>query len=195
MFGSGSKAGWGRIAVVGALALGVSACSMGNMFSPASSTSQLQNANATQAELAQASIAPLPAIATECPPIKVRPGSEALFSYGTGRVGNASDLRFQAVIDQQSRNCIVSNGKISIRMGAVGRVLLGPAGQLTSTTVPLRFAIERDGVALFSEEYDIPVTITPPSQSADFVKVVDNVDIPYIGGEHITIWVGFDSGK
>ena len=48
-------------------------------------------------------------------------------------------------------------------------------------------------MALFSEKYDIPVTITPPNQSEEFVKVVENVDIPYLGGEQITIWVGFDS--
>jgi len=46
---------------------------------------------------------------------------------------------------------------------------------------------------LFSERYEIPVTITPPNQSEEFVKVVENVAIPYTGGEQIVIWVGFDS--
>jgi hypothetical protein len=57
----------------------------------------------------------------------------------------------------------------------------------------LRFAIERDGVAIFSEKYGIPVGINPPDQSAEFVKVVENVEVPYLGGEQITIWVGFDA--
>lgn len=183
----------GRLAALGAAMLAVAGCSMGNMFGSGQSSAGLQNASATQAEIAQASVNALPAIATECPPIKVRPGSEALFSYGSGAVGEAQDLRFQAVIAQQSRNCIVSDGKITVQMGVVGRVLLGPKGQVNNVTVPLRFAIERDGVALFSEKYTIPVTITPPAQSEEFVKVVENVDIPYLGGEQITIWVGFDS--
>ena len=38
-----------------------------------------------------------------------------------------------------------------------------------------------------------PVPIPPPAQSAEFVKVVENVAIPYLGGESITIWVGFDT--
>lgn len=187
--------GLGPVAGACVVAGVLSACSMGNMFGSGgqTGTASLQDASATQSELAAASVNALPAIATECPPIKVRPGGEALFSYAGGTVGNDADLRFQAVIDKQSRNCVVSNGKISVKMGVVGRLLLGPKGDISSTNLPLRFAIERDGVPLFSEKYDIPVSITPPNQSEEFVKVIENVDIPYLGGEQITIWVGFDT--
>lgn len=187
-----NTARFGRLAGIGAFALTISACSMGSMFSGGSTTAQLQNASASQAEIAQASTNALPAIATECPPIKVREGGEAYYKYAGGRTTSPKDLNFQAVIEKQSRNCVVSNGKITVRMGVVGRLLLGPAGNVASVNVPLRFAVERDGVAVFSEKYDIPVSITPPSQSEEFVKVVENVEIPYVGGEQITIWVGFD---
>jgi hypothetical protein len=183
-----------RLVSIGAMALALSACSMGNMFAPASGgPSPMATANPTQQELATASTNALPAIATECPPIKVRLGGEALFYYGKGKVGNAKDLNYQAVIEKQSRNCVVSNGLITVKMGIVGRLLLGPAGNQTSVNVPVRFAVERDEVPLFSERYEIPVTITPPDQSEEFVKVVENVAIPYTGGEQIVIWVGFDS--
>ncbi len=181
------------------LALGVmlSACSMGGLFggsAPSPATQQLANAAATPAEIAAESPA-LPAIATECPPIKVRPGAEAIYYYGNGKVGNPNDLQYQAVIDKQSRNCVVSNGLITVKMGVVGRLMLGPAGNQTNVDLPLRFAVERDETPLFSEKYSIPTTITPPAQAGDFVKVVDNVQIPYVAGDNITIWVGFDSGK
>jgi hypothetical protein len=184
-----------RLAIVATAALALPACSMGNMFAPGkpSQTAQLQNSSATPSEISAASTNALPAIATECPEIKVRPGSEALFYYGKGKVGDARSLNYQAVIDKQSRNCVVSNGLITVKMGVVGRLLLGPAGNQTNVELPLRFAVERDDVAVFSERYDIPVTITPPNQSEEFVKVVENVAIPYLGGERITIWVGFDS--
>lgn len=185
-----------RLGAAGAVALTISACSMGNMFggggTPGASQ-QLQNASASQAEIAAAGSDALPAIATECPPIKVRPGGEALFSYGSGQLGNPHDLQFQAVIDKQSRNCVVSNGLITVKMGVVGRLLLGPAGNVTSATLPLRFAVERDEVALFSQKYEIPVSVTAPNQSEEFVKVIENVAIPYIGGENLVIWVGFDT--
>jgi hypothetical protein len=179
----------GRLAAVGAAALLMSACSMGNMFSGASSTAQYANASATQAEIA--AIDPLPAIATECPEIRVRPGSEAIFRYA-GQAGNPRDLAWQGIIDNQSRNCVVSNGLITVRMGVVGRVLLGPKGNQQQVDVPVRFDVERDNVSVFTERYSLPVSITSTNQSGDFVKVVENVAIPYVGGEQIVIWVGFD---
>jgi hypothetical protein len=182
-----------RLAGMTALALTLAGCSMGNMFAPApGNNAQMQNASATPAEISAAQTAALPAIATECPPIKVREGGEALFKYTDNSKPNPRQLNWQAVIENQSRNCVVSNGKITVKMGVVGRLLLGPAGSIDTAELPLRFAIERDGTAVFSEKYTIPVQIVAGTQSAEFVKVVENVEIPYLGGESITIWVGFD---
>ena len=188
-----------RVAAIVTFAAMLSACSMGGMFGggaakPSPTTAALQNATATPAQIAAMSPA-LPAIATQCPPIKVRPGAEAVYYYGKGQVGNPSDLQYQAVIDKQSRNCIVSNGLITVKMGVVGRLMLGPSGTQQSVDLPLRFAVERgDSTPLYSELYQIPVAIAPSTQAADFVKVVDNIQIPFVQGDEITIWVGFDSG-
>jgi hypothetical protein len=181
----------GTFAAMAVCALAISGCSMGNMFGGGNNTAeQYANTNADPAEMAR--VDAMPAIATECPAIKVRPGSEAIFFYGGGKVGDARDLHYQAILDQQSRNCVVSNGIITVKMGVSGRVLLGPKGSEKSITVPVRFAVERDSVAVFTERYEMPVAINPPNQSGEFVKVVENVSIPYIGGEEIIIWVGFD---
>jgi hypothetical protein len=116
-----------------------------------------------------------------------------MYYYGNGRVGDPKALQYQGVIDETSRNCVVSNGQITVNMGVTGRVLLGPAGSQTSINAPIRFAVERDGQAIFSEKYTLAVAVTPPAQTTEFVKVVENVTIPYLGGESITIWVGFDT--
>jgi len=186
-----------RVAVVAVAGVVLSACSMGGLFggsAPSAQTQQLADAQASPDQIA-AEAAALPAIATECPPIKVRPGAEALYYYGNGKIGNPADLQYQAVIDKQSRNCVVSNGLITVKMGVIGRLMLGPSGNQTSVTLPVRFAVERESTPLFSELYQLPVTVTPPAQANDFVKVVDNVQIPYVSGDDITIWVGFDSSK
>ncbi len=184
-----------RLSASGAAAILLAGCSMGGLFGGgnAAQNQQLQNATATPAAVAQAQTSALPAIATECPPIRIRPGSEAMFYYGNGRVGDAKTLQYQGVIDETSRNCVVSNGLITVNMGVVGRVLLGPAGSQTTVNAPIRFAVERDGQAVFSEKYTMPVAIAAPARSAEFVKVIENVAIPYLGGEEITIWVGFDT--
>ncbi len=185
-----------RISASATLALLLAGCSMGGLMgggSAAPSNADLQNATATPQYVAQAQSNALPVIATECPPIKVRLGGEAMYYYGGGRTGDPQALQYQGVIDEATRNCVVSNGQITINMGVSGRVLLGPAGKQTSVNAPIRFAVERDGQAIFSEKYTLPVAITPPAQMSEFVKVVDNVTVPYLGGETITIWVGFDT--
>jgi hypothetical protein len=175
-----------RLGAVAGLGLLLSACSMGGLFggggAPSANTQQLQNATASPAE-----------IAAESPPIKVRPGAEALYFYGKGKIGNPRDLQYQGVIDKQSRNCVVTNGLITVKMGVIGRLMLGPAGTQQSVNLPLRFVVTRGDAPLFSQLYQIPVGVTPPAQAADFVKVVENVQIPYVAGDDITIWVGFDS--
>ena len=183
-----------RLTTLAGVAVLVTGCSMGSMFGGGTTTSaDLQNATATPQAVAQAQTTALPVIATECPPIKVRLGDEAMYYYGNGRVGDPKALQYQGVIDETSRNCVVSNGQITVNMGVTGRVLLGPAGTQTSINAPIRFAVERDGQAIFSEKYTLAVAVTPPAQTTEFVKVVENVTIPYLGGESITIWVGFDT--
>ena len=183
-----------RLSTLAGLAILLAGCSMGSMFGGGTTASaDLQNATATPQAVAQAQTNALPVIATECPPIKVRLGGEAMYYYGNGRVGDPKALHYQGVIDETSRNCVVSNGQITVNMGVTGRVLLGPAGSQTSINAPIRFAVERDGQAIFSEKYTLAVPVTPPAQTSEFVKVVENVTIPYLGGESITIWVGFDT--
>ena len=194
---SGARVG----SMIGATALAVllGGCSMGNLFGggpqPGAGVEQFATASPTQAQIQDGASSALPAIATECPPIKVRPGGQALFSYA-GQAGNAQSVRYQAVIDEVSRNCVVSSGVITVRMGAAGRLLRGPqAGNTSSAELPVRFAVERDGIAVFTQRYNLPVALAGGTQSGDWVKVVENVAIPYVGGEDITIWVGFDSAR
>jgi len=177
-----------------AILMTVSACSIGGFggSSVGSTTSELAQTTPDSAQISQVQSSALPAIATVCPPIKVRQGGGAIFSYLPNRIGDASGLNYQAVIDGQSRNCVVSNGLITVKIGVVGRMLLGPNSTQKSLNLPLRFAVERNDIAVFSQIYDIPVAINPPDRSQEFVKVVENVAIPYLGGEDIVIWVGFD---
>ncbi len=199
-FRNASSIGLALKSVAGiACAVVLSACSMGSMFgggtTTTGSTGALANTSTPQEQIDMTALAAAPAIATECPPIKVRNGGETIYSYLNNKIGDARALRFEAVIDKQSRACIASDGLITVDMGVVGRVLLGPAGEAGDYTIPVRFAVERDDLAVFSQKYDIPVTLANGEQSKDFVKVVDNVAIPFIGGENIVIWVGFDTAS
>lgn len=176
------------------MAVLLSGCGLGSLMGGSGDT-QLANTTPTQSEIAQAAPSALPAIARTCPPIKVLQGAEVYTVYATGREGDSRGLRYQAVLDEQSRNCVVSDGLITVDMGVIGRVLAGPVGFEGTATVPVRFAVVRDELTVFSQKYDLPITITPPAQSAPLVKVVEDVAIPYLGGEEIVLWVGFDGNS
>ena len=180
-----------RLAAGTAMAVLLAGCSMGSMFG-GSDDASYADLNASQSQLAQAASGAMPAIATECPPIRIRDGAEFYRSYAGNRTSDASALRYQGVLDRVSRNCVVSNGLITVDMGAVGRVIVGPSGGDGNITVPLRFAVQRDGLAVFSQRYDIPVAASTSSAN-EFSHTVEKVAIPYVGGETITIWVGFDN--
>lgn len=180
-----------RIAASAACAAVLAGCSMGSMFG-GSDDASYANINASQTQVAQAASGALPAIATECPPIRIREGAEFYRTYAGNRTSDPTALRYQGVIDRVSRNCVVSNGVITVQMGAVGRVIVGPSGGESNITMPLRFAVQRDGLAVFSQRYDVAVAASPSSAN-EFSQTVENVAIPYVGGEQITIFVGFDN--
>ncbi|WP_404405914.1 hypothetical protein [Pelagibacterium halotolerans] len=166
------------------LALALAGCSMGSMFGGGDPA--LSSVTPSQSQIDSAVAGAMPAIATECPEIKVRDGA------GSYRVTSGNAVRYQAVIDRISRNCVVSNGQITVSMGAVGRVIPGPAFNQSSVNVPLRFVVVRDGMAVFSELYSIPVTVSANAAN-EFAYTAENVAVPYVGGEDITFWVGFDN--
>lgn len=179
------------LAAVTALAVLLAGCSMGSMFG-GNDDASYANISASQSEVAQAASGAMPAIATECPPIRIREGAEFYRSYTGNRASDPRALRYQGVLDRVSRNCVVSNGLITVRMGAAGRVIMGPSGSEGNVSVPVRFAVQRDGLAVFSQRYDLSVAATSGSAN-EFAHTVENVAIPYVGGESITIWVGFDN--
>lgn len=180
-----------KTAGVSLLVLSLAGCTMGNMFGGSGDNSLLANTTPSAAQIANGANSTTLAIATECPAIKIRETTGTYRSYANNRKEPIS-LRYQAVIDQISRNCVVSNGLITVKMGASGRVMLGPQGQEGTVNVPLRFAVERDGIAVFTQRYNLSVSATN-STINEFAHTVENIAVPYVGGDDITFWVGFDS--
>src|SRR5690348_11881702 len=108
---------WGmRLAGIAAAGAALAGCSMGSMFGSRQDNLQLANANATPAQIAQGQANALPSIATACPPVKIMPGAQALFYYGGGKTSNPDSLHYETSFDQETRNCVVSNGLITVKM-------------------------------------------------------------------------------
>ena len=164
-----------KLAGAAALAVALSACTMGSMFG-GNEDAQLAGVTATPAQVAQGASSAIPAIATECPPIRVREGAGSYRVFAGNRTSDPQALRHQGVIDA-SRTLHVANGLITVRMGRWARHPR-PAGQGT-VTVPLRCRRTRRA-PVFSH------ATTSPSRLASTPKFSHGRERggAYVGGNH-----------
>lgn len=131
-----------------------------------------------------------------CPHIEILDGDSAV------RVGGASNssVNYQFSLDHVARQCDLENGQIAIKVGAQGRVLLGPAGKPGNFTVPVRFAIRResDQKAAATDFARVAVNIDADHSQASFTAISQPMLIPDHGeteDQDFTVVVGFDQGQ
>ena len=192
-----------RLALAGFCALALSACGggggAGSTDPGAGSTS---NTIANILAFGRPTAPPAPAAADPnairliCPDIEVPDGLAAL------RVGgqDSASVRYQYSLGDTARECSVANGKIGIRVGVEGRVLLGPAGTAGSFSVPVRVAIQRasDQKSEASKVYKAAVTVPAGDTLGTFSLVTDTIYVPYKhedATDDYSIVVGFDGAR
>ena len=115
------------------------------------------------------------------------PGKEA--------VGN--DLRYQATITRTARDCRISGGQITARVGIQGRVIAGPAGNPATVEIPLRVAVVQGGVSekvIATKPYRTTVTMSEDG-NVPFTLVADDLVYPIppgTTGDQYIFYIGFD---
>ena len=146
---------YGRLGAALALALAISGCSMGNMFG---GNNELAAVRQRQCRSRRDGGGQRPAGDRHRVPARSRsgPAPRRMFFYGNGKVGDPRELHYQAV----DRPAVAQLRRLQRpdhrEDGRRGRVLLGPTGNEQTIDVPLRFAVERDNVAVFTERYEHP---------------------------------------
>jgi hypothetical protein len=160
-----------------------------NLFSSGSSSGQDKVA-------ATAPAGPDPNL--ECPSVTVRSGAATLAVNTPGVDPSATNLRFQASVSQTARECAVSAGNMTMKIGIQGRVILGPAGTPGKVEVPMRLALVREGVeprTIWTKLYRVPVTVAPGETNVSFVQVEEGMTFPMPSREDLeayVVYVGFD---
>ena len=133
-----------------------------------------------------------------CPSVTVRSGAATLAVNAPGVEPSATNLRFQATVTQTARECAVSAGNMTMKIGIQGRVILGPAGTPGKVEVPMRLALVREGVeprTIWTKLYRVPVTLSPGETNVAFVQVEEGMTFPVPGREDLeayVVYVGFD---
>jgi hypothetical protein len=137
----------------------------------------------------------------ECPGVAVRTGAATLMIGSKPGVSEPSalDLRYQGSIIRTARECHVTAGVMTMKVGIEGRVITGPAGGPGTVDVPLRIAVVHEGPnpkPIMSKFASIPVTVTGAIDRVTFTHVESDVTfpMPVPAGDidAYVVYVGFD---
>jgi hypothetical protein len=132
-----------------------------------------------------------------CPDVKIRAGASTYAVAAPGKQAVGSDVRYQATITRTARDCNLSGGQITARIGIQGRVIAGPAGAPASVEVPLRVAVVQGGV----NEKTIATTVVRTTVSmaeglsVPFSVVAEDVVYPAVSADlndSYVFYIGFD---
>jgi hypothetical protein len=133
----------------------------------------------------------------ECPTVAIRAGAST-YAVGTpGKQAVGNDLRFQATITRTARDCTKNGDQIVARIGVLGRVIAGPAGNPPAVEIPLRVAVVQGGVqekTIATKVYRTTVSMND-SGSVPFSLVAEDLVYPVppgaVGDSYI-FYIGFD---
>jgi hypothetical protein len=137
----------------------------------------------------------------DCPDIQIRSGAATLMIGSKPGEGEPSalDLRYQASIIRTARECRVSAGVMTIKVGIEGRVITGPAGGPGTVDVPLRLAVVQEGInpkTILSKFVREQVTIDSAIDRATFTHIDPDISFPMpqpaANIDAYVIYVGFD---
>ncbi len=134
----------------------------------------------------------------QCPSVEYRQGAATLEVNNPGAENTALSLRYQASFTQTARECILRGNNLTIKVGVQGRVVVGPAGASGSISIPLRYALVREGSepkTLWTKLFMVPVTIADSQLNLPWLHIEEEMTVPRPSGNEIddyVIYVGFD---
>ena len=132
-----------------------------------------------------------------CPPVSIRAGASTYAVAAPGKQPVGNDLRFQATITRTARDCTVNGDQITARIGILGRVIAGPAGNPPTVEIPLRVAVVKGGVqerTIATKVYRTTVSMSEAG-SVPFSMVAEDMVYPVppgAEGDSYIFYIGFD---
>jgi hypothetical protein len=187
------------LAVAGAV---LSGCGGGSMFGASSDSSPSIGDRFSQLfgskSQAVGEAAPAPVDnELSCPPVSIRAGASTYAVAAPGKQAVGNDLRFQATITRTGRDCTLTGGEITARIGIQGRVIAGPAGTPGTIEIPLRVAVVQGGVqerTIATKVYRTSVSMSDVGNTP-FSLVAEDLVYPVppgATGDSYIFYIGFD---
>jgi hypothetical protein len=136
----------------------------------------------------------------DCPSVEYRQGAATLAVNTPGAEASALSVRYQASFMQTARECVLHDNTLTIKVGVQGRIVVGPAGAPNSITIPLRYALVREGLeskTLWTKLFMVPVTIPQNQLNLPWLHIEEEMTVPRPSAdelENYVIYIGFDPG-
>jgi hypothetical protein len=140
---------------------------------------------------------PVGEVAHGCPRLSISPHGGHLTIYEDGRAGDGLAIMHRGEITKTARECQIEPGRVTVRYGFSGRVLLGPRGHAGNVKLPINVTVtdaKRAKVKGDVVSVDATVAVDNPIGYFSTVRTV-TFDIPEgtRPGE-FEVFVGFDQG-
>jgi len=134
-------------------------------------------------------------VAHGCPRFVVWPRDNHVTIYEPGRVGDGLAVMHRGEITKTARECHIDAGRVMVKYGFSGRVLLGPRGQAGNVTLPVNVFVtdaRREKIAQDTMKVDVAVAVDRP---IGYFSVVRTVTFQIPEGSRpaeYEVFVGFD---
>jgi hypothetical protein len=134
-------------------------------------------------------------VAHGCPRFQVWTRDGYVMIYEQGRVGDGLAVMHRGEITKTARECQIEPGRVTVKYGFSGRVLLGPKGKTGYVSLPLNVFVtdaKREKIANEKVKVDVDVSVDKP---IGYFSVVRSVTFAVPEGARpaeFEVYVGFD---
>ena len=91
-----------------------------------------------------------------------------------------------------ARECDVHGDNVTIRVGVQGRVVVGPAGSPGTVTIPLRYALVKEGIepmVLWTKFFSFNVSIPSTNLNVPFTHIEEEMTVPIPKADELAAFV------
>lgn len=198
-----------RVALAAGVALTVTGCGMssltsgigGGMFGSSGSSKTTASTGVTEEAMLTAAKAEGTGggggadVAHGCPRFTIWTRDGNVTIYEPGRAGDALAVMHRGEITKTARECNIENGRVTVKYGFSGRILLGPKGKTGPVLLPVNIFVtdaKREKIATEKLRVDVNVALEKP---IGYFSTVREVSFPVPEGARpgeYEVFVGFD---
>ena len=134
-------------------------------------------------------------VAAGCPRFTIWTRDSNVTIYEPGRAGDALAVMHRGEITKTARECNIENGRVTVKYGFSGRILLGPKGKNGNVVLPVNVFVtdaKREKISTEKLRIDVPVALEKP---IGYFSTVREVTFPVPEGARpgeYEVFVGFE---